>query len=103
MDEDVGMEIVGRYLGTIIDRIIERNGFKIDIEDEYEELLYYIYERLSRLWFKSHEPGEEEFEEKIRYIKRRKRLQLEILLSYLVSKYVQSKTTLTIYPGKDSF
>lgn len=103
LDEDIGVEITDRYLGSIIERVIERNRFTIDVEDEYEGLLYYIYSKLLKLWFKNSDPTEEEFEERIRYVKRKKRLQLEILLSYLVSSYLRSKATLKVHSSRDNF
>ena len=103
MDEDIALEVISRYLGGMIDRIIEKNGFKLDIDDDYEELLLFIYDRLIKIWFKKYKPSEEEFEDRIKHLKRRRRAHLEVLLSYLISKYVQSKTTLTVHSGRDLF
>lgn len=102
MDEDIGVEIIDRYLGSIIERVIERNRFNVELEEEYENLLYHVYSRLVRLWFKGNEPTEDEFEEKIKYVKRKKRLQLEILLSYLISRYLRSRATLKVHSGRDN-
>lgn len=80
------MMILDRYLGELIESIVYRHRYNIDLEDEYDELLQFIYRRLVRAWFKGREPSPRELESMLRSA-RRKRGQLEVLLSYLISRY----------------
>lgn len=101
VDEDTIIEILSRHLGSIIDHIIEKNRFPIDLEYDYEDVLLYIYRRLVKIWFKNIEPTEEALEERIKQVKRRKRVELEVLLSYLISRYVHYRRALTVSKGKE--
>jgi hypothetical protein len=78
--------ILEKYLGDMIENIVYKYNYNVDLEDEYEELLRFIYRRLVRAWFGGRSPQPLELEAALRSA-RRKRRQLEILLSYLISRY----------------
>ncbi len=99
MDEDILM-LIDKYLGDIIERIVYKYQYNVDLEDEYEQLLKFIYRRLVKAWFKGRDVSYEEFEEALRNA-RRKRRQLEILLSYLISRYAARRGAIYIRPGGD--
>ena len=90
------IEILDYYIGDLIEKIIVEKDYPVDLEEEYEDLLNYIYRKLAAAWFGSRTPSPGEFEEKLRYIKRRYRRRLEILLSYLISRYARYKSTIKV-------
>ncbi len=85
------LRILDEYLGDLIEDIIERYGYDVDLEGEYEDLLIYIYKRLKRAWFNNR---------KASYIEWQKNLHealkhyphLEVLLSYLISRYTTKRS-----------
>jgi|GEM_PF-1032120 len=85
MDEEALM-LLEKYLGDLIESIVYKYRYNVDLEDEYEELLRFIYKRLVRAWFGGKRPTHLQFEAALRSA-RRKRRQLEVLLSYLISRY----------------
>lgn len=78
--------IIDKYFGDLIERIIHKYEYNVDLDEEYEELLKFIYKRLVRIWFNNRQPSVEELESVLREA-RRKRRRLEVLLSYLISRY----------------
>jgi len=78
--------LLDRYLGEIVENIVYKYGYNVDLEDEYEELLRFIYRRLVKAWFRNKRPKLSEFERMLRNARRRSK-QLEVMLSYLVSRY----------------
>ncbi len=85
MDEEA-LNILDHYLGDIIDRVVRKYRYNVDLDEEYLDLLRYIYRRLVRIWFDGRRPSPEELEEALRNARRSRRM-LEILLSFLVSRY----------------
>ncbi len=85
MSEEALM-IIDKYIGDLIERIIHKYRYNVDLDEEYEELLRFIYRKLVRAWFNSRRPDIDELERALREAKRRRR-QLEVLLSYLISRY----------------
>ncbi len=96
MDEELALEILSKYIGDIVTYIIEEDGYNIDIDEEYEDVLYFIYKRIERAWFKGKEPSLRELEKRLRLARRRQRIKLYNLISYLVSKYVKYKGILPL-------
>lgn len=94
------LELVDYYLGNMMERIIIESDYPIDLEEEYEDLLNYLYRRLSIAWFNTATPDPVMFEEKLKEVKRKYRKRLSILLSYLISRYVSRKSTLRIKRGR---
>lgn len=95
MDEDIALEILNKHFGDLIERIIEKFEYYIDLDEEYEELLEYIYLRIIRIWFKGKQPTITEFERKLREAKKHK-IKLIILLSYLISRYEKKRSIATL-------
>lgn len=89
VDEDE-VEIIDEYLGDMIEKIIVNYEYDINFDDDYEEILRHIYRSLVRAWFKE-EPSLKAFEEKLKKTRRRYPRKLEIVLSYLVSTYLQKR------------
>ncbi len=85
MSEEALM-LLEKYLGSLIENIVYRYRYNVDLEDEYEELLRFIYKRLVKAWFGGQHPSPLQLEAALRNA-RRKRKQLEVLLSYLISRY----------------
>ena len=85
MEEDALM-LIDKYLGDLIEEIVYKYRYNVDLEDEYEELLRYIYRRLSKAWFKGKNFTFEDLERALRNARRRRK-QLEIVLSYIISRY----------------
>jgi hypothetical protein len=80
------LTLLDRYLGDYIENVVYKYGYNVDLDDEYEALLKYIYRKLVRAWFKGREPSPSELESTLRSVLRKRR-QLEIVLSYLVSRF----------------
>ncbi len=89
MDEEM-ISVVDAYLGDIIEEIITKYNYNVDIEEEYDELIYYIYRRLKRAWFNGKRTSYEDWERALETAVS-KRKHLEILLSYLISRYVSRR------------
>ena len=94
VNEDVLM-MLDMYLGDIVTEVVRRHGYPVVLEEEYYDILMYIYEELVKTWFGGREPGIEELRERLRKA-RRERAQLEVLISYLVSKYLERSGALYI-------
>jgi len=93
---DEEYEILSRYLGDLLDDVIERYNYDVDIDEEYDELLNYIYKALIKAWFKGRRPSISRLEEKLREVRRREKKKLIILLSFYVSRYLRTKRVLTL-------
>jgi hypothetical protein len=85
LDEEV-LNILDHYLGDIIDRVVRKYRYNVDLDEEYPELLRYIYRRLIKSWFNGRKPSLEELEAALRDARKNKKM-LEVLLSFLVSRY----------------
>ncbi len=79
--------ILDKHLGEMIESIVYKYGYNVDVESEYEELLEFIHRRLVKAWFRGRKPSPEELEAALKNAKRRKRRHLEVLLSFLISRY----------------
>ncbi len=86
MDEET-LNLLDYYLGDYIDRVVRKYRYNVDLEEEYPELLRYIYRRIVKAWFNGRKPSTRELEEVLKNIKASRRRMLEILLSYLISRY----------------
>lgn len=75
------------YLGDLIEDLITRYRYPVS-EDEYDDLLRYIYKALVTGLFKGRRPDPDELESKLEDLRTREKAKLEIVLSYLISKYV---------------
>lgn len=93
---DEEYEILSRYLGDLLDDVVEKFKYDIDVDEEYDELLSFIYRALIRAWFKGRRPPISRLEEKLREIRRREKKKLMILLSFYISKYLRMKRVLTL-------
>ncbi|KSW11926.1 hypothetical protein CF15_03790 [Pyrodictium occultum] len=92
--------LIDKYLGEIIEHVVYKYHYNVDLEDEYESLLRYIYRRLVKAWFKGRGVSLKEFEAALQNA-RKKRRQLEILLSYLVSRYAARNGPIYMPRGGD--
>jgi hypothetical protein len=99
MNEEALM-LIDKYLGEIIEHVVYKYRYNVDLEDEYDSLLRYIYKRLVKAWFKGQEVSLKELEAALRSARRRKR-QLEVLLSYLVSRYAARNGPIYMPQGRD--
>ncbi len=86
MDEEA-LSLLDQYLGDIIEYVINKFHYDVDLDDEYGDLLSFIYYRLVRAWFKGKRPTLTELETMLQRARKQRR-QLEILLSFLISRYV---------------
>ncbi len=85
MDEEA-LNILDHYLGDMIERIVRKYRYNVDLDEEYPELLRFIYRRIVKHWFGGRKPEPHELEEALRNARKTRRM-LEIMLSYLVSRY----------------
>ncbi|AFH42987.1 hypothetical protein IOK49_05160 [Fervidicoccus fontis] len=85
------IDILDYYIGGLVDRIVMKGYYDIDLDREYDHLMWYIYEKLVVILFKGKEPTREEFEEKMKKIRRRDADKLKVLISYLISKYMKMR------------
>ncbi len=85
MDEEA-LNILDHYLGDIIYKVVRKYRYNVDVDEEYPELLRFIYRRLVKTWFNGRKPAPYELEEALKNARRSRRM-LEILVSYLVSRY----------------
>lgn len=90
-DEDELIDVVDSYIGEMIERVVTKYGYDVDLAEEYYELLSYITRKLVKAWFNGRKPDASELEAKLRYIRRKYPRRLNILLSYLVSRYVRAR------------
>mgnify|MGYP000654459248 CR=1 FL=1 len=93
---DEEYEVLSRYLGDLLDDVIERYNYDVDVDEEYDELLNYIYKALIKAWFKGKRPAISSLEHRLRDIRRRERKKLMILLSFYISRYLRRKRVLTL-------
>ena len=100
MDEEIALEILSKYLGDLIERIVEKFNYYIDLDEEYEELLEYIYSRLVKIWFKGKEPTVTELEKKLKEVRKQK-VKLIILLSFFVSRYERRRSIATLLSERE--
>jgi len=96
------LDILDYYLGDDLEEIVEESGeLPIDIEDEYEQLLKYIYRSIVKAWFKGQEPTKSQLKEKLeKYRSPRYYYRLKLLLSYLISRYVEIRKAELIHRGE---
>jgi len=92
--------ILDKYLGELIESIVYRHRYNVDLDDEYEELLKFIYKRLVKAWFGGRHPAPSELERSLRNARRRRK-QLEVLLSYLVSRYAARNGPIYLPQSRD--
>lgn len=85
------IDLLEYYYGDIIEKLIVENNYPVDLDDDYDYLLRYIYKTLVRIWFKGKEPSPSEFERKLRSVRERSATKLHILLSYIISRYAKAK------------
>ncbi len=100
MDEEIALEILSKYLGDLIERIVEKFDYYIDLDEEYEELLEYIYSRIIKIWFKGREPTITELERKLKEVRRQK-VKLIILLSFFISRYEKKRSIATLLSERE--
>jgi len=89
-------EVMSKYLSDMLDEIVEKYGYNIDLDEEYEDLLEFIYRNVVRVWFKGKRPSIIELENRLKEVRRREKRKLAILLSYYISKYIRAKKVLTL-------
>jgi len=88
----VYLNILDEVLWQDIDRIIFENGYSYIVdEDNYMEMLAFLYRRLRRTWFGRKNPSPEQFRRRLKYYYTRKRTELLAVVSYLVSLYYNSR------------
>jgi len=85
---EANLGIVEFYLGDFIDEVVMKYGYPLDFEEEYDLLLKYIYKSIVKAFFSGQEPTPEGLEKKLKNLRRSHRAKLEVLLSYLVAKFV---------------
>jgi hypothetical protein len=85
-------ELVDEHLGTLIEEVIDRYyADKIDKEFEYEEILQYIANQLIGEEFDNNDL-EEKLMSILRKLVRRKSIG-KLVISYLISKYIEERDT----------
>ncbi len=87
----MNLDLLEYYYGDIIESIIIENRYQIDLDEDYDYLLRYIYRSLIKSWFKGREPEPEVFEAKLKNVREKFRGKLSILLSYIISRYALLK------------
>ena len=87
---EANLGIVEFYLGDFIDDVIFKYNYPLDFEDEYDVLLKYIYKTIVNTIFKGKDPSPEELEKKLKNLRKRHKDKLEVLISYLISKYINN-------------
>ncbi|MCE4614149.1 MAG: hypothetical protein F7B60_01280 [Desulfurococcales archaeon] len=85
------IERIDELLWADIDRLIFENKLPTPDEREYNRLLDFIYRKLKKNWFKNKKPSPKDFERRLKYYYVRKRNELFIVLSYLITTYYQRK------------
>jgi ribosomal protein L10 len=87
---EANLGIVEFYLGDFIDDVILKYNYPLDFEDEYDTLLKFIYKTIVSVVFKGKDPSPEELEKKLKNFRKRHKDKLEVLISYLVSRYINN-------------
>ncbi|MCI4396557.1 MAG: hypothetical protein GU347_01305 [Desulfurococcales archaeon] len=98
------LDVLDYYLGDDIEEIAESiDDANISLEEDYEQLLKYLYRSIVKAWFDGNEPSETELKKKLeRYRSDRYYGQLKVMLNYLINKYVRiRKTGIAPRGGKD--
>jgi hypothetical protein len=98
--EEEALMLIDKYLGDLIEEVVYKYKYNVDLEDEYEELLRYVFRRLAKAWFKGKDFTFKEFERALKNARRRRK-QLEIVLSYLISRYAAKNGPIYIKHEKD--
>lgn len=80
--------IVEFYLGDFIDDVMYKYNYPIDFGEEYDSLLRYIYKNIALSLFRKNDPSPEELEKRLKNLRKRHKDKLEVLISYLISKYL---------------
>lgn len=102
-DEDELIDVVDSYIGEMIERVVTKYGYDVDLAEEYYELLSYITRKLVKVWFNGRKPDTGELEAKLRYVRRKYPRRLNILLSYLVSRYIKARNRHVYGVQRDDF
>ncbi|MEM1619616.1 MAG: hypothetical protein QXU52_02545 [Fervidicoccaceae archaeon] len=90
--ERENLEILQDFCGDLLELIIVEQGYPIDVEEEFDFLLRYIYKNIVELWFGGADPSPAELERKLRSIRSRHEERLQVLLSYLVSRFARARS-----------
>ncbi len=80
------LAILDSYLSQLIEDIVYKYDYDVDLEEEYDELLNYILKRIVKAWFNGRTPSPSELRKALEAAMRRRK-HLEILLSYFISRY----------------
>lgn len=87
---DTNLGIVEFYLGDFIDEIIFKYNYPLDFEDEYDTLLRYVYKTIINTFFKGKDPSPSELEKKLKTLRKRHKDKLEVVISFLISRYINN-------------
>ncbi len=85
--QTTNLEILEYHYSDIIEKLVIENNYPVDLDEDYDHLLRFIYRSIKKAWFKDKEPTPTEFEKKLLHIKKNHRKRLEILLSYIIARY----------------
>jgi len=96
------LALIDKYFGKIVEYIVYKFGYNIDLEEEYDELLQFIYKRIVKVWFDGKPPSLDDLEAKLKSM-RRKRSKLEVVLSYLISIYAKRNGTIYLKKYGDRY
>lgn len=87
---DMYIDIVNDHLGELIEEVVTRYyEDKVDVEEEYIDILEFITERL----MSSKSGSSDDFKKTVLKLSRRRSL-AKVIISYLVSKYIEEKMKL---------
>lgn len=81
------IEVIEYHFGDIIERIIMTHNYPVDLDEDYDHLMRFIYRTIKRTWFRNREPTPKELEERILHVKKKYKDKLMIMLSYIVARY----------------
>ncbi len=84
-------DVIDDVIGDLIEDIVVEYEYDIDLDEEYLDLLMYIYNKLAKAWFRDRKPDLYEFEAKLRDVRRRHKNKLKIVLSYLISRFIKER------------
>jgi hypothetical protein len=87
------VDVMDKYVGDLIERIIEQDYMAVEMDLDYIDLLLFIYRRLNRIWFGNNASNEDDFARTLRMHRLSNPEKLKVLLSFLISRYITAKYT----------
>jgi len=85
------LELLDAYVGDIVEELVYEHRYPVNLAEEYNGLLYYVYKMLAKSLFGGRDPTPQELEDALAKIRERHPKKLRIVLSYAVANYAEAR------------